>query len=276
MKTRDAVMEGRFYPSTKKRIFEQFREMEMAGKYEVPPIEPVRIFGAVLPHAGHVYSGYQTIPFFQLLKNHQYFPETFVIVHPNHTGLGPGTAVAEADVWKNSIGEVPVDREFALALELPFDRLAHAREHSAEVIVPYLQYYMRPESFSILPVCLMDQSYGNASEVARKIERAVTVTGRRVMILASCDFSHFLSPEEVMRRDQYVLDAIHSGKPEGVESAVKTHQASVCGYGPIMVLMEYAKGAQGDYRVEILASGHSGEVYPSSEVVHYISMILYQ
>jgi len=269
-------MEGRFYPSTRKRIFDQLREIEMAEKYEVPAITPVRIFGAVLPHAGHIYSGYQTIPFFQVLRKHQHHPETFVIVHPNHTGLGPGTAVTQADIWKNSIGEVPVDREFAAALELPDDRHVHAREHSAEVIVPYLQYYLPQERFSILPVCLMDQSYRNASEVARRISNAVAVTGRRIMVLASCDFSHFLSPEEVMHRDRYVLDAIHSRRTESVELAVESYQASVCGYGPIMVLMEYADSIEHDYRVEILANGHSGEVYPSSEVVHYISMIFYQ
>lgn len=276
MKIREAAMEGRFYPSTKKRIFEQLREIEMAGKYPVPSIEPVRIFGGILPHAGHMYSGYQTVPFFQLIRNMRHYPETFIIVHPNHTGLGPGTAVADADVWQNSIGEVPVDRELAGALELPFDRLAHAREHSAEVIVPFLQYYLPPGSFSILPVCMMDQSYGNASAVARSIHRAVSVTDRSVMVLASCDFSHFLSPLEVRQRDKYVLDAILAGKTEGVELAVRAHHASVCGYGPIMVLMEYSAKIHRDYRVEILASGHSGEVYPSSEVVHYISMILYQ
>lgn len=269
-------MEGRFYPSTKKRIFEQLSEIEKAGKYQVPSIEPVRIFGGVLPHAGHIYSGYQTVPFFQLIRNVEQYPETFIIVHPNHTGLGPGTAIADADVWKNSIGEVPLDRELGRAMGLPFDRLAHAREHSAEVIVPYLQYYMPPGSFSILPVCLMDQSHGNATDVASSIHRAVSVTGRNVMILASCDFSHFLSPVEATRRDQYVLDAIFSGRTESVEKAVGDHHASVCGYGPIMVLMEFSARSNKDYRLEILASGHSGEVYPSSEVVHYISMIFYQ
>ena len=269
-------MEGRFYPSTKKRIFEQLREIERTGKYPVPSIDPVRIFGGVLPHAGHIYSGYQTIPWFQLIRNLQHYPETFIIVHPNHTGQGPGTSVADADIWQNSIGEVPVDRELAVALELPFDRLAHAREHSAEVILPYLQYYMPPGSFSVLPVCMLDQSHGNASAVARSIHRAVSVTGRSVMVLASCDFSHFLSPEEVMYRDQFVLDAILSRRPESVEMAVREHQASVCGYGPIMALLEYSAEVHRDYHVEIMASGHSGEVYPSSEVVHYVSMIVYQ
>jgi hypothetical protein len=276
MKTRDTAVEGRFYPSTKSDIFQQIRQIEQSGKYQVAPIEPVRIFGAVLPHAGHVYSGHQTIPFFQLIRNLKLYPETFVIVHPNHTGHGLPIAVSDADVWKNSIGEVRVDRELGEKMDLPFDPLAHSREHSAEVIIPFLQYYMPPESFSILPVCLMDQSHEGALKVSSSISHAAASTGRNTMILASCDFSHFLSPQEGAGRDQHVIEAIRSRKPKTVELAVKKHRASVCGYGPIMTLMEYAAIYTGDYQVEILARGHSGEVYPSSEVVHYISMILYQ
>lgn len=276
MKTRDAVVEGRFYPSTRNRIFEQLGEIEHAGKYKVPGIKPSRIFGAVLPHAGHVYSGYQTIPFFQLIRSIQQYPETFVIVHPNHSGRGLPVAVTDADVWKNSIGEVPVDRELGEALELSSDPLAHSREHSGEVIVPFLQYFLPQDSFSILPVCMMDQSHESASQVAHQIFKAVEKTGRKVMILASCDFSHFLTPQEVSARDLHVVEAIRSGDPESVEMAVKRHRASVCGYGPIMVLMEFAGMCTRDYKVELLADGHSGEVYPSDEVVHYISMILYQ
>jgi AmmeMemoRadiSam system protein B len=276
MKTRNAVVEGRFYPSTKSRIFDQLREIEFKGKYKVTHIEPVRIFGAVLPHAGHIYSGYQTIPFFQLIRDLQFYPETFIIVHPNHTGQGPPVAVSDAHIWKNSIGEVQVDHEFAGELELPLDRLAHAREHSAEVIIPFLQYYLPPGSFSIVPICMMDQRQETAAKVAEKIIRASEVTGRKVMILASCDFSHFLSPEDGAKRDQNVLEAIMSKKSDNVEQAVKKYHASVCGYGPIMVLMEYAGSELPDYQVEILARGHSGEVYPSDEVVQYISLIVYQ
>jgi AmmeMemoRadiSam system protein B len=276
MKTREAVVEGRFYPSTKNRIFEQLREIELTGKYQVPQIEPVKIFGAVLPHAGHVYSGYQTIPFFQLIRKLQYFPETFIIVHPNHTGQGLPIALADAEIWKNSIGEITIDRELGDELDLPFDRFAHSREHSAEVLIPFLQYYMAPNSFKILPVCMLDQSYERAVEVARNIYIAAEKTGRSIMVLASCDFSHFLSPEEGMDRDQHVLDAIEARNSESVEKAVRQYRASVCGYGPIMSLMEFAGNYTRDYQVKVMARGHSGEVYPSSEVVQYISMILYQ
>jgi len=96
------------------------------------------------------------------------------------------------------------------------------------------------------------------------------------MVLASCDFSHFLPPDMGAKRDQHVVDKILSRNTRGVEQAVKDHHVSVCGYGPIMALMNYSMALDKHYRIRILARGHSGEVIPSLEVVDYISMIMYQ
>jgi len=276
MNTRNSAVEGRFYPSTKEGILDQIREIESKGKYQAPNLHPSRIFGAVLPHAGHIYSGHQTVPFFTLLLRLNMYPETFVIVHPNHTGYGISLAIDEAEVWTNSIGTVPVDREFALAMDLPFDRTAHAHEHSAEVIIPFLQYYLPDHPFAIVPVCMKDQGFQMACQVSERIAGAASQTGRNIMILASCDFSHFLPAETGREKDQHVIDEILSRNTRGVEEAVHRHQVSVCGYGPIMVLMSYAGSLDPGYRIEILARGNSGEVVSSREVVDYISLIIYQ
>ena len=276
MNTRKAAVEGRFYPSTKSRIFDQIMEIEQSGRYPEPDISPGKVFGAVLPHAGHLYSGYQTIPFFQLIRRHRLFPDTFIIVHPNHSGIGKSLAIDEATWWSNAIGEVPVDQEVAQAMDLPFDSKAHAREHSAEVIIPFMQYFLADHDFSIVPVCMKDQGYKSASLVAESINKAVAETGRKIMLIASCDFSHFLPSEEGAALDQEVLDNILKRDAPGVEQAVVEHQISVCGYGPIMSLMEYARSREKKYKVEILARGHSGEVHPSREVVDYISLMAYR
>lgn len=276
MSTRKAAVEGRFYPSTKSRIFDQILEIEHSGKYPEPEISPAKVFGAVLPHAGHMYSGYQTIPFFQLIRRHRIFPETFIIVHPNHSGFGKSLAIDEAAWWSNAIGEIPVDQELALAMNLPFDSKAHAREHSAEVILPFMQYFLNDHEFSIVPVCMKDQGFKSAALVAESINKAVARTGRKIMVIASCDFSHFHPSEEGSMLDQMVLDSICDRDAPGVEQAVIKHRISVCGYGPIMSLMEYARSREKKYKVEILARGHSGEVHPSREVVDYISIMTYK
>ena len=276
MRTRSAAVEGRFYPSTKSRIFDQIMEIEQSGRYPEPDLSPGQVFGAVLPHAGHLYSGYQTIPFFQLIRRHKIFPDTFVIVHPNHSGHGIPLAIDESVLWTNAIGEVPVDIELAGAMELPFDKMAHAREHSAEVIIPFIQYFLSDHQFSIVPVCMMEQTHKNASLIAERINQGVTHTGRRIMVIASCDFSHFLPPAEGQELDQFILDSVLDRNAPGVERAVIENRVSVCGYGPIMSLMEYARSQSPDYKIEILARGHSGEVSPSPEVVDYISLIAYK
>jgi len=275
MRTRRAAVEGRFYPSTKSRIVDQIRDIEQSGRYPEPDLSPEQLFGAVLPHAGHLYSGHQTIPFFQLIKRCRIFPETFVLVHPNHSAHGAPLAIDEADLWSNSMGEVPVDKELAKAMELPFDERAHAREHSAEVIIPFIQYFLEDHPWSFVPVCMADQTHKNAVLVAERIVRAAKLTGRKIMVLASCDFSHFLPPPQGREMDQLVIDHILERNAPGVEHAVLENRISVCGYGPIMSLMEYARTQSPDYQVEILARGHSGEVSPSPEVVDYISLITY-
>lgn len=251
-------------------------EIEQSGRYPEPDLSPNKVFGAVLPHAGHLYSGYQTIPFFQLIRRHRFFPETFVIVHPNHSGHGLPLSIDDSIVWANSIGEVPVDTEFSAAMELPIDERAHTREHSAEVIIPFIQYFLSDHPFSIVPVSMTDQSHKSAATVAERIIRGVAKTGRKIMVIASCDFSHFLPPAEGWERDQLILDEILSRNAPGIEHSVRENSISVCGYGPVMSLMEYTQSRSTDYKIEILARGNSGEVSPAPEVVNYISLMFYK
>ena len=276
MKKRQAAVEGRFYPSTKSKILAQIEEIDNEARYGSESFEINHILGAVLPHAGHLYSGHQTVPFFKLLRQHEIYPDTFVIVHPNHRGMGAPVAIDDSNVWVNAIGEVNTNQEFARAMELPFDNRVHAGEHSAEVIVPFIQYYLPDHPFSLVAVCMLDQSHEAAKLVAKRIEKAKKESGQHVMVLSSCDFSHFISPEIGVERDQYVVNEILSRSSAGVERAVKDHNLSICGYGPIMALMQYAMAVDTNYKVNILARGHSGEVFRSNEVVDYISIVLYQ
>jgi hypothetical protein len=276
MKMRYPAVEGRFYPSGKASILDLIRTIEETGRYPAPDLVPKKIYGSVLPHAGHIYSGHQTIPFFHLLKDHGHYPETVVIVHPNHSGRGRALAVDDSDYWVNAMGRVSLDREFARGMGLPFDHKAHESEHSGEVLIPYLQYFFGDHPFRIVPVCMADQSASAAKTVADSILRSVKATGRRILFLASCDFSHFLPPLSGREKDQLVLNAILSGDIPGVEKEVKEYRISVCGYGPIMALMYFARSLDPFYQTHVLARGHSGEVHYSPEVVDYISIMFYQ
>ena len=59
------------------------------------------------------------------------------------------------------------------------------------------------------------------------------------------------------------------------EHRVRTMHISICGFGPIMTLLAFAKMVDQSAKVDVLKRGHSGEVYPSAEVVDYVSMLAY-
>jgi AmmeMemoRadiSam system protein B len=272
---RKPAVAGRFYPNNKTeltRLLDKILKAEK-NKIDLSYAEKI-IFGAVVPHAGYMFSAYQAIHFFELLRhtNKQY--DTFVIVNPNHTGLGREIALVSHDFWETPLGLVSVDHEFADELGLPVSDIAHEREHAGEVMLPLLQHFIDYD-FKIVPITLSDQTVDNAKLLAHKIIESEQKLSRKICVIASSDFSHFLSPEEGKFFDQKVLDKISEKDIEGIFSEVRKYKISVCGFGPIMCLMEYSRLKNKNYQSKILARGHSGEIIPSNEVVDYISILFY-
>jgi AmmeMemoRadiSam system protein B len=275
MNTRSPAVQGRFYPSDPKSIASSISLLERSRKKTQLSDEKIRILGGVLPHAAHMYSGSHSIPLFHVLKKQGIQPDTFVIINPNHSGKGPGIALDPNDYWENSLGRVAIDYEFNSLLPFEKNAIAQKNEHSAEVLIPFIQYFYPENNWKILPVCMKEQTAIAARRLGSAILEASRQLEKEIVILASSDFSHFLSPLEGYEMDQKVLNMISKRDVEGVERKIRKHHISVCGYGPIMTLMAYCEGIDPDYETEILSRGHSGEIHPSEQVVDYISIVAY-
>src|SRR5690606_17582457 len=95
------------------------------------------------PHAGYVYSGPVAAAAYAQLADVRDTIQRVVLLGPSHFVPFPGIAASSADYFATPLGTVPVDRELiARLLELPQVQLleeAHAREHSLEVHLPFLQ-----------------------------------------------------------------------------------------------------------------------------------------
>ncbi len=270
---RPAAVKGMFYPASMQEIR---MIIEKALEKEVSQMKAFEvrgtITGGVVPHAGMVYCARQAVHFFEQCRKAGLAPDTVVIIHPNHRGVGPAVSVDGHRAWEAPEGHVPVDAELAEALELPESPEAQADEHSAEVMLPYLQYFFS-NPFRVLAVNMRDQDVHQAKALSQKIHEAENVLRKKVLVIASSDFSHFLSPERSKELDDRVLKAVMGKDPVSVEEAVHHHQVSVCGFGPIMALMAYSGLKDPGYGVYMLRRGHSGEVRPSQEVVNYASML---
>jgi len=273
--TRHPFVAGRFYPDTAreiKELIEKIRSSEFSGiNYALAGNV---IYGAILPHAGHLYSGYETVHFFEILRNSKQIFDNFIILHPIHRGVAPEYACDASDRWETPLGEISLDQEFIEMSGIPVSSEQQKWEHSAEVILPFLQYFLTYQ-FKIVPVGISHQIPEIAREVSSCLLNAAMKTGRQICIIASSDFTHYVDPEKGKCMDQKVLDKIKEKDPEGIYDVIRKNDITVCGFGPIMSLIYYLKKAHNEFKTTILRRGHSGEVHPSESVVDYISILFH-
>ena len=272
---RNPFVAGRFYPGTAQEIkdlIERIRLTELSGiKYE---LADKNIYGAILPHAGHLYSGYETVHFFEILHGTKQIFESFVIVHPIHRGVAPEYACDASERWSTPQGEVCLDTEFIEQSGIPVSSEQQKWEHSAEVLLPFMQYFI-PYSFKIIPIGISHQTPEIAETISQHLVNAMRKTERKICLIASSDFTHYVDPEKGKCMDEKVLEKIKNNDPEGIFRVIKDNNITVCGFGPIMTIIYYLKKMADDFKTTILRRGHSGEVVPSESVVDYISILFH-
>lgn len=272
---RKARVSGSFYPFEPSDILELMNQMTEREKSKIDySLADRKILAAILPHAGHIYSGYQTLHFFEILKQSGQVFDLWVIIHPLHHGSDMDYAVEGSDYWNTPLGNVRVDKEFVKALGIPVSTEIHRFEHSSEVILPFIQKYNENE-FSFVSIGISKQNPETADEISRKLINAIKSSPKNICIIASSDFSHYVNPEHGRAMDQKVINKILQKEVRGIYKEIIESDLSVCGYGPIMVLCETLNTLYPEAVPVVLARGHSGEIHPSSSVVDYISFMFY-
>jgi AmmeMemoRadiSam system protein B len=288
---RNAVVAGQFYAGTEKvlrrQIEECFLDTRGYGTIPVRKESNVRLKGIVVPHAGFIYSGAIASHSYGRLSE-QGFADTFVILGPNHTGMGSGVSVMTEGAWETPLGRIPLDSPLAQKIGTGIvdrDASAHAYEHSIEVQLPFLQYIALGQTFEFVPVCMMMQDYETVQEVGTTLAMAIQKSKKNIVIIASSDFSHagfnyHSSPPQGMRVDKYAqtqdelaIKKILGLDPGGLISTVEEHNITMCGYGPVGAMLVAAKKL-GATKAELLKYGTSYEVHPDSSCVGYGAIVV--
>ena len=270
---------GSFYPGDpeglRRSIEECFRHRLGPGALPRRGVGHRRIAALISPHAGYIYSGPAAAHgYYQLALDGK--PSTFIILGPNHTGLGSPVAMMSEGGWETPLGVVEIDGELAQAIFkasdiIDIDEMAHLREHSIEVQLPFLQYIYGSD-FRFIPICMGLQDLETSRAVGRAIAEASR--GRDVVIIASTDFSHYEPKSRAERNDRRVIEAILNLDEEGVQGAVRRYGVSMCGYGPVSAAITAAK-MLGANSAELLTYYTSGDITGDySAVVGYASIKL--
>ena len=220
-----------FYPLHRKvleKMLEGFREDMARDK---------TLKAGISPHAGYVFSGRLASKLYQAME-----ADKFLILGVNHHGLGERIAKSEEDWW-TPFGPVRVDS----SLPVPADELAHVYEHSIEVQLPLIKYFVG--DFVMTPVSLYSLSFREIKGIAS----AILEWHSGEAIIASSDFTHYGPDygydifsgelddifEKAREMDEEMVELILDLKPKKFYD--KAMQRTICGFIPITVLMLVAK-----------------------------------
>jgi MEMO1 family protein len=277
-RVRPAAVAGSFYPAEAEDL-----KAQLAECFDSHPLGPggnrspsASLVGGLVPHAGYAYSGPCAAHLYSRLPHDT---SLAIVLGVNHRARGARAALSAATAWETPLGRVPLAREAGQQLlsEVDFlseDDRAHREEHSIEVHLPFLQTVLG--GFSFLPIGLSHVSAAECDRLGEALARlyqAQSAAGAKVVLLASSDLNHYLSPEETERLDRMALDRLLALDAIGLLETVEENDISMCGVVPAAVLI-FATVALGVKNSRLLKHCHSGDARPMKEVVGYASVAL--
>lgn len=270
MATRAPAVAGSFYEASPDRLREQ---VNACIAENTPADKKERFIGAVVPHAGLMYSGHVAAAFYTRAE----LPRRFIILCPNHTGLGHVAAINKDGAWRTPFGSVAVDPSIATALMaktklLADDSRAHAREHSLEVQLPFLQHLAG--EFTFVPICLATHRIELCEEIGNAIADVVAASDEPIAILASSDLNHYEDQKTTLRKDQLALDQVLALDAAALWRVVKENDISMCGFIPTTTMLFAAKKL-GAKKATMIKHATSGDINGDfSHVVGYAAVTI--
>jgi AmmeMemoRadiSam system protein B len=282
MTRRRPAVAGYFYPAGRRELIslieDCFRHEHGPGRLPPAGVESPLV-ALISPHAGYIYSG-PVAAHGYLLASGLRDVDTYVVVGPNHYGYGNPLAVYPPGYWTTPLGDVEIDTQLTERLmkrhgALYPDVEAHAREHSIEVQVPFLQY-IRGGGLKLLPICMGIQDMDAAVELGRALADVVRDWPRRVLLIASTDFTHYEPHEAAKSKDLAQVQHILRMDVKAHYAHLYERDVSMCGYGPTAVIMEAARRLGATW-AELLKYATSGDTSGNRDsVVGYASIAFYK
>ncbi|MDH4226187.1 MAG: AmmeMemoRadiSam system protein B [Deltaproteobacteria bacterium] len=194
----------------------------------------------IAPHAGYMYSGKTAGEAFARVI----VPESVVLIGPNHTGLGDAFAVMTKGTWETPLGNLDIDEDLAEAILdssrlFTADTLAHEREHSLEVEMPFI--YIKNPKAKIVPITVMSSSQKACEDAGAALAKAIRKHKKKTLIVVSSDMNHYESDEITRKKDRLAIDKVLALDPEGLLKVIKEHRITMCGAIPAAIALYAAK-----------------------------------
>lgn len=261
------VVADSFYPSNPAALKAEISSF-MRNK------EKVNAVGCMSPHAGYIYSGRVAGSVYSRISPR----DVYIIIGPNHTGLGKRFGLDLSQEWVTPLGKITVNSELANAILdisklIDEDEECHESEHSIEVQLPFLQ--MLKDEFTFVPIIVGGGDIEEYALIGRAIAEAVRATKIDAMIIASTDMTHYESQESAKEKDMLAIKKILNFDTAGFLKEIRANDISMCGFAPTAITLSASKllGAKKSELVKYETSGETSGDY--SSVVGYAGAVFY-
>ncbi len=280
MEHRKPVVAGKFYSADKNtlkiNLKKHFEQTEIPKKFE-------NVVSIIAPHAGYVYSGNIAAKAFSQVDPNKQFENIFIIAPSHHCSFN-GASIYNIGNYKTPLGEVIVNRQLANKLindnlSFSYYKDAHEQEHSLEVQLPFLQYWINTE-VKIVPIVMGTKNETAIQSMAIALKPYFS---NKNLFVFSSDFSHFPNYDDAVLADHRMADAIITSNTENLKDVIDINEGidglatSACGLSGLMLLAHLTKNSK-EYTYNKIAYANSGNIPfgDKSRVVGYWAISVVQ
>ena len=271
---RPAAVAGTWYPGTPGALARDVDGYLEAAEAAFPT---GRLHAIIAPHAGLMFSGPVGAYAYKAAAAAGPF-DAIILAGPSHFVAFDGIALYPSGAFESPLGPAIIDETLAreIAESSPVVHVmpdAHRREHSLEMQLPFIRRLM--PDVPIVPMLMGLQTRDTIEAFAAVL--ATAGEGRRVLLVASTDLSHYFDAQRARALDARVQSCVAQNDPVQLLEIFEQYPEAergryvACGGGPAIAVMTAAR-IRGARDGRVLKYMHSGDISgDNSGVVGYLA-----
>ena len=261
---------GRFYPSDAGELSAQIRA------YITPKTTSAarNVKACLVPHAGLMYSGHVAGAVFSSIR----IPKKVVILGVRHRPPGSPAAIISSGAWRTPLGDAEIDHELAEKLRvacplLTEDAVAHSKEHSLEVEIPFLQV-LNPD-FHFVPIALGTAHFKTLVTVGEAIGGVFAAEKQEVLLVTSSDLNHYEDDATTRGKDRKAIEQLLKMDARGLYDVCRKEEISMCGLGPAVAMLTALRVLKTSHAELVRYATSADRSGDPSAVVGYAGMVFW-
>lgn len=266
---RSSVIAGTWYEGEPKALAREIDGYLDAGH---APSQAGDVLGVIAPHAGYYYSGPVAGYAFAAVRGTS--PDLVAVLSPYHQYHHAPLLTSGHQAYSTPLGTVSISQAALADLEgrlsaltgPEISRISNDQEHSLEIELPFLQRALASK-WELLPLMISTHDAPTCRTLAKAL--AEVLRGRRALLVASTDLSHYNEQQVALAMDRALLARVEAYETETLFDLERSGRGSACGLGALAAVM-WAAQDLGANKIEILRHATSGDMRGDySKVVGY-------